>query len=186
MSTAIFHSSVSGDCARGRALLRGEPPGFGGVGGTLPPRLSPLGERERGMSHSSLLPQALSLCSFIVRHRQLALLPFALSCGALDSGASWCPHMSDTGCCYLRIELDLALNDTCSAMSTQSPELGDVRLKITSLSRFAVHGRTLCTVAQRFIRRAGYPQLVQQNGQLAGDCDQSPFLSVLTTASGQA
>jgi len=38
------------------ALLWGEPPGFGGVGGTLPPRLSPgRGKRERGRpSHQSL------------------------------------------------------------------------------------------------------------------------------------
>src|SRR6266545_4399433 len=40
------------------ALLWGEPPGFGGVGGTLPPRLSPGGGNGKGgvCPHQSLQP----------------------------------------------------------------------------------------------------------------------------------
>ena len=66
------------------ALLWGEPPGFGGVGGTRPPRLSPLGETGKGDQKDFLLAAAgffRLLCApfaFPFRNRRLALLPFAL------------------------------------------------------------------------------------------------------------
>src|SRR5665647_2917821 len=41
-----------------KPLLWGEPPAFGGVGGTLPPRLSPGGGNGKGGDSNSLLPQA--------------------------------------------------------------------------------------------------------------------------------
>src|SRR5712691_8801251 len=41
-----------------KPLLWGEPPAFGGVGGTLPPRLSPGGGNGKGGDQTSLLPQA--------------------------------------------------------------------------------------------------------------------------------
>src|ERR1035437_4236673 len=41
-------------------LLWGEPPAFGGVGGTLPPRLSPGGGNGKGGDSNSLLPQAIT------------------------------------------------------------------------------------------------------------------------------
>ena len=50
-----------GDAQGGRQpLLWGEPPGFGGVGGTLPPRLSPGGGNGKGGVKNSLLPQAIA------------------------------------------------------------------------------------------------------------------------------
>src|ERR1035437_8706481 len=42
-----------------KPLLWGEPPAFGGVGGTLPPRLSPGGGNGKGGVSNSLLPQAI-------------------------------------------------------------------------------------------------------------------------------
>src|SRR6266446_8529497 len=45
-----------------KPLLWGEPPAFGGVGGTLPPRLSPGGGNGKGGDQTSLLPQA-SACA---------------------------------------------------------------------------------------------------------------------------
>ena len=38
----------------------GEPPAFGGVGGTRPPRLSPGGGNGKGGDQTSLLPQAIT------------------------------------------------------------------------------------------------------------------------------
>src|SRR5665647_455912 len=43
-----------------KPLLWGEPPAFGGVGGTLPPRLSPGGGNGKGGDSNSLLPQAIT------------------------------------------------------------------------------------------------------------------------------
>src|SRR5712691_4799688 len=43
-----------------KPLLWGEPPAFGGVGGTLPPRLFLRGKRERGRSN---LLAAAGICS---------------------------------------------------------------------------------------------------------------------------
>src|SRR5713226_2600171 len=45
-----------------KPLLWGEPPAFGGVGGTLPPRLSPGGGNRKGGDQTSLLPQS-SACA---------------------------------------------------------------------------------------------------------------------------
>src|SRR6266852_9157413 len=45
-----------------KPLLWGEPPPFGGVGGTLPPRLSPGGGNGKGGDQTSLLPQS-SACA---------------------------------------------------------------------------------------------------------------------------
>src|SRR5450759_1576711 len=56
--------STGGDAQGGfqrsvlKPLLWGEPPAFGGVGGTLPPRLSPGGGNGKGGDSNSLLPQA--------------------------------------------------------------------------------------------------------------------------------
>src|SRR5436309_8564027 len=64
----ILSGSRGGDAQGGfqrsvlKPLLWGEPPAFGGVGGTLPPRLSPGGGNGKGGDQTSLLPQA-SACA---------------------------------------------------------------------------------------------------------------------------
>jgi hypothetical protein len=45
--------------------LWGEPPAFGGVGGTLPPRLSPGGGNGKGGDQTSLLPQAFACALYL-------------------------------------------------------------------------------------------------------------------------
>src|SRR5260370_36701733 len=46
-------------------------------------------------------------------------------CGAVCSGASWCPQ-SQIGCCHLGTELSRPVSgDARSAVTSQSPELGD-------------------------------------------------------------
>jgi len=68
---------LPGDRARGLALLRGEPPAFGGLGGTLPPRLFP-GKRGKGELWFACCRRLFRSAACLIRHRQLALLPFAL------------------------------------------------------------------------------------------------------------
>src|SRR5690348_11632626 len=132
----IFRSSSWGDRTRG-ACPGGLPLLWGGAaarrrGGNPPAPTSPWGERERGI-HDSFLAAAGSLrCSALASsisfpHRRLALLPFALSCGAFCSGASWCPSS------LKRVLLSPISNSALfpesdrSAGSAQSPERGDLR-----------------------------------------------------------
>src|ERR1035438_6360260 len=59
----VHAAQLTGGCTRGgqrsvlKPLLWGEPPAFGGVGGTLPPRLSLGGGNGKGGESNSLLPQ---------------------------------------------------------------------------------------------------------------------------------
>jgi hypothetical protein len=71
----------------------------------------PLGETGKGDVY--FLPRcrrrfcpALPRSFLSVRNRRFALLPFALLCGELCSGAGWDPQFQN-GCCHLGIELRL-------------------------------------------------------------------------------
>ena len=109
-------SSVNKNLSRARSfwgIAQGGLPSCGGsrrfcgVGGTRPPRLSPLGKRERGSKDSrSLLPQAVIRVRF-VHHRRFALLPFALFVEQLAPVPVGALNIV-FGCCHLRFELALS------------------------------------------------------------------------------
>jgi hypothetical protein len=76
------------------------------VGGTRPPRLSPLGKRERGVK-IPFVPDCRRLCIRFVHHRRFALLPFALFVEQLAPVPVGVLNIV-FGCCHLRFELTLS------------------------------------------------------------------------------